>query len=228
MKLIDSLQSVFNKKACSCQCASDAWCIHESEGSAKFKTLTVRKKDAEFGIIDNAFYKHSIGAIAKNSSSFLKDKDCDGVSFIEEGETCQWFFVDLKSSLNDNEISEGFQQGFFSFMKMHMMSSLCDGYDVRSVNKIVFLVACQPCKSLDEESDIKQALQMSEELGELRHIDKCLGAYFYGSKEYVCTLGDIPLVGGKKLHKDILSINVSFMIFTPPNPNDDSGVLELD
>ncbi|WP_270546534.1 hypothetical protein [Butyricimonas paravirosa] len=226
MLIIDSLHSVFDRKTGACRCGDSNWEVIEDDAGASFIRLTFHKEGGSFGVIANDFYK-SLSAVTNDRSSFLLDKDCDGVSFYEDGDVDKLLFVDLKSSFSESSIDKAYKQNFFTFLKLHMMLSLCEGYKLESL-KIEFFAACPPCKTQDEFDSIKDNILMAEETGDDRFINKCLKSYFYDANNvYSCKVGKIPYVKGKKLHENILSTDVTFRIFTPEHLRDSEGILEL-
>jgi hypothetical protein len=224
MEIIDSLQSVFDKKIAEFFCVKDDWEIVETNPKASFIKLTFHKANATFGIIVDSFYK-GFGTISSRSK-YLLDSNCDGVSFCEDEDTTRLILVDMKSSFNETNIEGAYRQDFFTFLKMHMILNFCEGYQLNSL-MIDFYAACPPCESKNEEADILDNILQTEEAGENRFINNCIKSYLYGYNNYSCQIKELPYVKDKKLHSDILSTTVSFHIFTPEHFTDKEGVLNL-
>lgn len=224
MLIIDSIHSIFDKKQSSCFCSNNIWEINEPSKTAIIKKVIFKKDDTSFGVINNDFYK-SIDQITTTRSSVLKDKDCDGISFIDGGDKTHILLVDLKSCFSGSDISTAFEQDFFSFLKIHMMLSMCSGYILKSLN-VSFYVACPKCKNTDEEDQIKDNILMSEEAGENNFTNKCMYSYFF-KKKCLCKLKDIPYIKGRLLHDDLLSIDIDFNIITPEKYGVEECVVNL-
>ena len=223
MQIIDSLHSIFDKQATNCKRCNSIYEISEKSKSATFNKLSICKDNSLLGVIENNFYK-GLSKITHERSSFLLDKDCDGAVFYEEEDTLVLLLVDLKSSFHENEIFSAYKQDFFTFMKLHMMLSLCENYNPQHL-KIICYAACPPCDK-NSSDNIKDNLFMKEQLEDERFIDKCLKAYLY-TKKFSCTIRDIPFVENKRLHENILTIPVEFRIYTPEHKEDKEGVIRL-
>ena len=225
MQIIDSIKSVFDRKSNCCHIVNSEWVLTESDAGATFLKMTFHYANAEFGTITNDFYK-GVGNVTCDRSTYLKDKDCDGVSFICDGDVRKLFLVDMKSSFNENNIFDAYKQDFFTFLKMHMMLSLCAGYNLQDW-EVNYYVACPPCKSEAEAASIKDNIMMNEQIGQDRFIDRCIKEYFYGGSDYICNIFETPLCNGKQLHESIQNSTIHFHIFCPDNPDDTEGILNL-
>lgn len=223
MQIIDSLLSLYDKKSSDCHCGSCSWEVTESDNLATFRKLTICKDGAKFGIVDNDFYK-GLGKMTSERSTFLADKDCDGVSFCEFDGKTHLLFVDLKS--NFSKIEDAFRQDFFTLIKMHMFLSICKGYDISNLT-IDFFSASPPFRNEDEESEIMDRLNMSDQLNEPRFIDKCYINHLNGKNSTVLKVEDLPYVRSAELHDSILSSYVRFHIFTLEEYGKREGVLDL-
>ncbi len=223
MQIIDSLISIYDKKSHDCHCSSNTWVIMESDALATFRKLILKMDGATFGIIDNDFYK-GLSKMTGDRSSFLTDKDCDGVSFCDYNGNTHLFFVDLKSSYL--KIEDAFKQDFFTFMKMHMFLSICNGYSLENVI-IDFIAASPPCKNNDEESEILSNLNMADQLNEARYIDKCYLNHLRKKSSTPFLMKDIPFIKKAKLHESIISSSIYFHIFTPDSYGEREGILDL-
>lgn len=157
-------------------------------------------------------------------SSFLADKNCDGVSFCEYEGNVHLLFVELKSSFS--EIQKAFVQDFFTLIKMHMFLSICKDYNLENII-IDFFAASSPFKNKDEESNILERLNMSDQLNEGSFIDKCFHNYLFKKKSTIKRIGDLPFIEKKELHETIMSSFIRFNIFTPETYAESEGTLDL-
>lgn len=225
MQILDSIHSIYDKKSSSCIRCSCDWTITEENQSAIFNKLTIHKEGVDFTVINNDFYK-GLNAITHDRSSFLCDSDCDGIALVEGKEHNQFIFVDLKSSFSESSICKAFRQDFFSFLKIHVMLSLCEDYQLDRM-QLFFYAACPPCKTKTEEYSIKDSLLQGNTINSVRFIDKCLLSYFYGTNGFMCKIEDLPIVTNKKLRQDILSTDIVFRIHTPNNITDNESTIYL-
>lgn len=223
MQIIDSLHSVFDKKSNACVCTNGTWAVYE-EKEVAFKKVTFHCEGACFGVLNNEFYK-AIKETTENRSSFLKDSDCDGISFFDDRSSLQLLLVDLKSSFSEQNISKAFKQDFFSLLKIHMMLSLCEGYSLDSL-LIRFFAVCPPCASLDDKAIILDRIYLGEESDKERFENKYLMAYFKKGV-FSCKMKDIPFVKDKHLNEDLLDATIQFQIVTAENYEDRECVMEL-
>lgn len=225
MQIINSIQSIYDKKSSSCYSCHCDWTITEDSQNATFNKLTIHKEGVDFTVIDNAFYK-GLNAITHERSSFLCDSDCDGIALVEGKDHNQFIFVDLKSSFSESSIRKAFHQDFFSFLKIHVMLSLCEDYHLDKT-QLFFYAACPPCKTKSEEDSIKDSLLMGKTINNVRFIDKCLLSYFYSTDGFMCKIEDLPIVNDKKLRQDILSTDIVFRIHTPKSTTDNESTIFL-
>jgi hypothetical protein len=223
MEIIDSILSLYDKKACDCYCCSCNWVLTEADRSAILKKLTLFLDGATFGIIDNDFYK-GLNKTTCDRSSFLTDNDCDGVSFCEKDGKMHLLFVDLKSSYSN--IEKAFKQNFFTLLKMHMFFSLCNGYNIENLT-INFFVACSPFKDKDQKSDILLNLNMADELGNLNYSEKCLLNHLHNGKETIVTISELPFVKSIKLNESIISSPIHLHIYAPESYGESEGTIDL-
>ena len=223
MRIFDSLHSVYDRKACDCHCCECQWEVIEAQKGVSFKKLTLCLDGATFGVIDDDFYK-GIQKMTSDRSSFLYDKNCDGVSFCEYEGTLHLLFVELKS--NFSEIQKAFIQDFFTLMKMHMFLSICKDYNLENII-VDFFAASSPFKNKDEESNILDRLNMSDQLNESCFIDKCYHNHLFNKKSTIMRIGDLPFVRNQELHNSIMSSSIRFHIFTPKTYEESEGTLDL-
>lgn len=225
MKIIDSITSIFDKQASSCGREHDSWDIEETQEGAVFKKLTIKRNNTLWGIIHNDFYK-GLSALTSDRSSFLLDKDCDGVALCKGEDKYDIYLVDLKSSFSEGNIDKAFKQDFFTLLKLHMMFSICEDYKINNF-KIICYVACPPCVDTNAMDDIKHNIIMAEEYGDDRFINRCMKSYFYDGNNYSCQIKELPYIHKQQLHSDILNTLIEFRIYTPKYSTDVEGIIEL-
>lgn len=225
MQIIDSLKTIFDKKGICCDVVTGDWILTEPDPSATFVKMTFHNNNAYFGSIDNSFYK-GVGNVTTDRSTYLKDKDCDGLCFYVDGYSKKLLLVDMKSSFSEDNVFDAFRQDVFTFLKVHMMFSLCEGYHLPEW-EINCYIACPPCKNEAEITSIKDNINMAEELGDERFINKCLKEYFYGNSDYACSITRTPFCKNKPLHDEIVKASMHFHIVCPSSSGDTEGFLNM-
>lgn len=135
-KLCDSYRSLYDKV--SLNVISSDWKIQEDDSKATFQELIISGLSGYS--IPKAVYKNTHEPIFKNSSA-LKDLDCDGFAFVSHEGTKYIVAVELKSNFDTAKILRASHQMCWSFLKNHMVMSICNGYDIDNY-EIVFVIAC--------------------------------------------------------------------------------------
>lgn len=120
---------------------SDSWEVSENTETASLKQITIQRKNTRF-IGFNQEITRSMTMCQRSSE--LKDKECDGFSFLKEkDDVVGLLFVELKSQYCKNNISKSIKQMLFSFLKIHSMLSLCDGYSLNNLD--IFFCSATLC-----------------------------------------------------------------------------------
>lgn len=122
----DSFLAFFDRLDNNCRKGS-TWKVRECDRGATLTELEVNNHDAEFYGFDQSITK-SMKALTEDRSGTFKDKECDGVAFFRGGSEERLLFVELKSKYDTTKVADAIRQMCFSFLKMHAMLSLCDGY----------------------------------------------------------------------------------------------------
>lgn len=118
--------------------------ILESNPAASLKELEIVKRDTKFSCFNEKLLK-SMPHITTTRSSFLLDKECDGVVLYKDcvdGIDCVTVLLsDLKSKFCSKELAKALSQVEHSFFKFACMW-LISNNDVNKIN-IHFVLACQ-------------------------------------------------------------------------------------
>lgn len=224
--MIDSIKYIYDKQAQSFEKKKESFVVTEkNDQQTTFKKLTVHKKGCQFFVVKPPFYT-GISAITKDRSSILKDSSCDGIAFSDTHGNLTFYFIELKSRFREYKIREAFCQIFFSFIKMHMMLNLCQGYKPEK-SRFDFFVACNPPEDQEHLTDILYLIQQKEECGHDDFIIKCIKEFFLGDKKYSCKVKDINYVDFKHFNEKFQNIEVRLNIYTPETFKQTEGVLEL-
>lgn len=132
----------------------DVWSVQETDPSATLTSLQVLKNNAEF-IGFNQNLTKAICCLTHKRSSKFKDRECDGIAFVNiNGKEERLLFVELKSKFDTEPVFDAISQMCFSFLKMHSMLSLCEGYSLREI-PIDFCAATKCAKDDDETAKVK-------------------------------------------------------------------------
>lgn len=130
--------------------------IFEKNSVASLKTLSLKKANTTFYAFDELLTK-SMSHITCDRSSFVCDKECDGVVFFEEDGVVNVCLADLKSKFSDDNLFKALNQVIVSFVKLYCMLSLCDGFDLCKMN-VRFILACQNFESQEHKAAIVNKL----------------------------------------------------------------------
>lgn len=197
MKSIDAFNSIFDRKAL--RPVPDRWSATESDKSANFTCVSFLRPGRLFYPISRHFIKPD-SIVHHRSGRHLSDRNCDGACVWYEGDETGreeeiLMMVELKSKFSDSEIRGAFMQTLYSFLRVHMAMSLCEGYDLAS-RRVRMCVACQ---TFDDASFAKV----------LASIDKALQANLEGFRTKILRY----LIRGKsveiKLRKLLEYYNIS-------------------
>lgn len=118
----------------------DSWSVLEKDKGSKMDTLIVISKGV-FKSYDHRIFKN-VERTTSQMSSYLKDYDCDGFSFLSNNGSEHIIFVELKSRFDTKDIERAFHQIVFSFIKLHTWMSLCRGYKLSDL-PMHLVVACK-------------------------------------------------------------------------------------
>ena len=128
-------------------------------------------------------------------------------------------FCDLKSSFDTKNIKKGFSQDLLSFIKLHMLLSLCDGYNLDEI-KIDFIVTCKCFENEVKKADILSRVHS----GLIANKDVFINAILYPllvKGEKCIKLGDFPQIAGLDINPDIKNKKVKLRLLTSSNYADD-------
>jgi len=171
------------------------WEVNETNPSAQLTTLKVRNSKAEFVGFNQELTRDMSCLTAKRSTQF-EDKGCDGIAFVKINDEERLLFVELKSKCTAQNLNDALKQMCISFLKMHAMLSLCEGYSLREAN-IVFCAATKYC---DKEE--KEKLKLFAHKASMQDEQKGSGKLLYSlfSDGYISTkLGDLFQIIGINL-----------------------------
>lgn len=202
-----------------------SWTIHEDDRNAKLTDLEVVRVSSEF-IGFNQKLTKSMPNLTSDRSAEFKDKECDGIAIVKTGDREDLLFVELKSKYDTSPVSLAIEQICFSFLKMHSMLSLCNGYSLNDLD-ITFCVATR-CAENDEEEKVKffisQALMNEKQ--------KDFGAFFknlFTKGQVDTTMHELLKFKNINLpiHDAIKNKKVTVFLVTSQNSTDKKAIFEL-
>lgn len=133
------------------QVTRGAFDVTEHEQNATLVMLSVNKAGAEFVSFNHDLVK-GMKDMTETRSSYLHDSDCDGIAFVSHNDVEGIVVAELKSRFSTKHICKAYSQIVFSFLKLHAMLSLCNGYAIGGLT-IHFVVSCKCFQDeLQEES----------------------------------------------------------------------------
>ncbi len=221
MDVFNSFKIIFDK--CPVSISNNEWQVNESNQHASFKTLIVQNIGNDFYNLGNATYK-DMDCITNKRSRILEDKDCDGAALTEiDGKTI-FILSELKSSLDSCDILNAYKQIVFTFLKLHMMFSLCQDYDISDWN-VIGVIACLPPKDENQKTNLFLEYLNIEE-GTVKPDVKLLVRLLFESK-IVVDLGSVPFVKRLSLNDQLKRLKISICLKTADSVGDSSTILEL-
>ena len=200
-----------------------SWIIRENDPSASLTELSVNRTTSDFIGFNHNLTK-SMPNLTCNRSTKCKDKECDGIAFVNSGANEGLLFVELKSKYDTSPVSTAVEQMCFSFLKMHAMLSLCSGY-VLSNMEISFCVATKCAVTENEEAKINQFIDKA-----LKNEDqKRLGSFFRDLFIKGCVSIKLEELFNVKcinlpLHEDIKNKLINVHLVTTLKPNDTKAI----
>lgn len=226
MKITDSYPAIFDQVATiSCGDGSTCvWTVSESNPSSKIQQLRVSFNASDYLCLDERATKN-MSDITTARTSHFHDDECDGIGIFTADTGTKMVFVDLKSNFDLNKIQHGFSQSLASFIKLHSMMSLCDGYSLADFS-VEFVVAC--CCFPDEDKETKTLDWM------LRQRTIAPGSFvakvaypLYDKGSIEVKLGDFPQLVALPLHVDLYEKKVKLTLVRSTNYADNFAAYSL-
>lgn len=143
MTIIDSYPIVFdNVNPSSCTLGNpNVWKVFEKKAEAKISRLNVYFHTNRYLCFDEKLTKN-MPDISTTRTTHILDDGCDGIGIFINEDKNYLVFADLKSNFDTNKIQHAFVQSLCSFMKLHSMLSLCEGYDIEQSNIEFVATSC--------------------------------------------------------------------------------------
>lgn len=220
MKIADSFLQIFDKTKHHISSSSPEilWTIKEVSCDASIKKLHVKIGGLDFYAFDERLTK-GMGHITNTRSTILEDKECDGIAFVEDLDKCRLIFCDLKSKFDSKKINHGFNQDLMSFLKMHMLLSICDGYELKDFD-IDFIVACK-CFEDDNKQDSFLHMLQSKQIADSDSFNTNILTSLLTKGEKCVKIGDFPNMSNINIHPSIKDKKIKLRLLMSNNYNDD-------
>lgn len=222
MEVIDSFNSIFDLTQITS--VDNIWEVNESHNCASFRKLNIHNIGEVFNFFDSRCYKGT-KCISEMISSSIKDKDCDGVAFTTFNGSAYIILSELKSALDSGDILKAYTQTVFTLIKLHMILSLCKGYDIESMN-ILSIIACQPPKDAKQLTYLKDQMLLMEEGGKLGSDVKLLLNLFF-KKKIDTLIKDVSFIKDLPLNEQLANKNIRFCLKTADEYGNESVDVEL-
>ncbi len=220
MRIADSFLQIFDltRKNISYCSPSKIWTVTENTPNAGIKNLHINMGGLDFCAFNEDLTK-GMKHITTDRSSILFDKECDGIAFIENTGKKRIVFCDLKSTFDSGKVRYGFYQNLISFLKMHMLLSICNGYDLMDFD-IDFIVACKCFANKNKKENFIHLLQSNQ----IKGADKFDRNIFYSlieEGEKCIKIGDLPKISSIDIHPNIRNKKIKLRLLMSEKFSDD-------
>lgn len=226
MELCESFTSIYDKAKSvgNAQRFINKWVIDEHETDASMTHLEVIGNGVFLG------FDHDLVKGVKDStirlSSYLQDKDCDGIAFLTDANQQEHLvFAELKSNFDAQKIAKAFHQIIMSFIKMHTWLSLCKYYDLKNL-KVHFIAACKCFKDNDQETGILHRISELQQIGEDSFETKFLKPLLKGHKIQV-RLSSFRDIQNLPIHDNIYNKEITMYLQLTKDYNDSQTTITI-
>lgn len=170
--LIDSFKLIYNKVSNLCLDTVDLIDVNEWKPDATMNHLRIEEPGSMFTVYPADLLK-DMPSITSERSSSIKDKDCDGIIFHKKEGIEDLILTELKSGFDTGKICDAFNQIIHSFLKLHIMFSVCKDYQVSQLS-VKFIVVCKTYKDEAQEAGVLEKINNAQTLKSGTFEDKFL------------------------------------------------------
>lgn len=220
MKIADSFFNIFDltKNCISSSSPNATWTVTEGSCDASIKKLNINIGKADFYAFNERLTK-GMSHITTCKSSKLEDKECDGIAFVEVSGKRRLIFCDLKSTFDSNKVKNGFNQNLMSFLKIYMLLSICDGFELNDFD-IDFIVACKCFKDENKRDNFFHKLH-SDLIADKDNFNTKILYSLLTKREKCVQLGDFPNMSSIDIHPNIRNKKIKLRLLMSENFSDD-------
>lgn len=205
--------------------------IDHTQDETNFRELRLVNQNAIFDCYDTAILK-GWPYLEKISDKKLLDKDCDGWVIHQKEGREMLLFAELKATGGTKTWTKALQQLMYSFLKIHMLSSLCADYDLSQI-KVHFVLACQNYKEGEYRAEVDHRINADQQLR-----STALGQQFSTTTEKILSklrtqkktqfrCGDIKLLQNIPLHSSLAQTIIDLSLVVAENQNETYATLIL-
>ena len=210
MRLCESYQSVYDMSQV--QVIDGEWVVHEREPNAIFRTLKIESIHEPSFALANSEYKCTHAKIFEKSST-LKDLDCDGFAVVTHEGKKYVVAVELKSSFDTKKVLQAYEQSVFSFLKNHMIFSLCQGYSVEDYDILIVIGCCLP--NGDQKVWLKDQMMLIMNGVKSVHRDVYFAVKLFYEKSASCPMGSSHFLENLELPDSIKNRRMRIVLKCP-------------
>lgn len=220
MRVAEAFKDIFGQDTV--EELDSVWNIHETRVGATFNLLQVNNPGESFFVINPCLYSQNV---CHDDTGWLNDKNCDGAALTRNSGIDYIILVELKSTLDSTKIITAYEQIVQSFVKLQMMLSICQGYDMQNYD-LIGVIACKPAKNKDQEIKFHQELLNIKEGNFVPPDMACLVRLYFDS--YIeCYLADTPFMKGHAFHKDFQYHKIRIYLKMADAYSDDSVAVDF-
>lgn len=206
----------------------ESWAIAEDDACASFKHLDLSFK-GDLLTLEKSSYKQIYGKINNQLTSKIEDLDCDGFAFYLSGEDegkKAIVAVELKSGFDSNDLVHAYKQVVYTYLKIHSLLSLCDGYNCLDYT-FVGVIACHPPK--DVELYVAKITELKNS-GKLPKDIRFMDTMYQANSKCACksiTLSQVHFLEDFPLHPDLQQQKLHLYLHLTEASDDTHSTLDL-
>lgn len=216
VQINDSFSKIYNTQ--NCTKTNNNWEIIENSNTAGVKHLLIHQNDSCFISYTDKLFK-GMSAFTERSS-FLVNSDCDGFAYVykDNSNKEQLLFADLKSRFSIQKIKEAYKQMIYSFLKLFVMQSICNGYSIDN-QEIEMVVACKCFEDQEQEDSVNNIILKGKQID-----DNFLGLLYklINNQHAIIKLNDFPPIKDIPLNESIKNKEIKITLVLTNSFNDDT------
>lgn len=201
------------------------WDIIESDSQSTFTGLRIQYPGCSFHVVSQAVYK-DMPCLTTKLSSFLQDCDCDGIAFTEKEGKMWVVLAELKSTLDSTDILKAYKQIVFSYLKIHSLLSLCDGFSAFTEWNLLGIIACRPPKDNYQKTQLDLLYLNMSESNSAKPDVRCM-LRLYKERKLKTSFGNIPFLKRFPLDENLKGMSFTLCLHTAAQYADSTSTLDF-